>query len=150
MKTKRIVIFLLGILIIFSLNSFAETKKLEQIGRYTLVRIKGEVPTSEVMKILVDKYAGDIKYGFDMAGYGELYLPFMDQLKASAFKENELAVGDKLMWMVFRSQGRIKLVEDLEWAGKEPLPIFSFIVKRAINTSNSSCPGPAGIFLFAG
>lgn len=130
MKTKQTIVLLLGFLLVFSLNSLAETKKLEEIGRYTLVRIKGEVPTSEVMKILVDKYAGDIKYSFDMAGYGDLYLPFMDQLKASAFEEKDLAIGDKMMWMVFRSHGKIKLVEDLEWAGKKPLPVFSFTVKK--------------------
>ena len=77
MKNKKALALVASILILFTLTSFAETKKLKEIGRYTLVRIKGEVPTSEVMKILVDKYAGDIKYGFDLAGYGDLYLPFI-------------------------------------------------------------------------
>jgi hypothetical protein len=33
-----------------------------------------------------------------------------------------------MMWMIFRSQGQIKVVHDLEWAGQEPLPIYSFPV----------------------
>lgn len=130
MKNKKFLALVIGILIIFSVISYAETKKLKQIGRYTLVRIKGEVPTSEVMKILVDKYAGDIKFGFDLAGYGDLFLPFLDQIRASSFSEDELAVGDKMIWMLFRSRGKVKVVKDLEWAGEKPIPIFTFTVKK--------------------
>ena len=120
----------IGILVFLTINSYAETKKLKQIGRFTLVRIKGEVPTSEVMKILLDKYAGDIKYGFDIAGYGDLYLRFIEQIRSGTFKEKSMAVGDKFMWMLFRSKGKVKVVKDLEWAGKAPLPVFSFIVNK--------------------
>jgi hypothetical protein len=47
MRDKKVVFFLIGILILFSLSSFAETKKLKSVGRYTLVRIRGEVPTAD-------------------------------------------------------------------------------------------------------
>jgi len=121
MKSKRILLTIVVCILALSvITSYAETKKLKQIGRYTLVRIKGDVPTSEVMKTLVDRYAGDIKYGFDMAGYGDLFLPFLEQLKDESFKESVLEIGDKLVWMLFRSHG----------AGKKPIPIFSFIVKK--------------------
>jgi hypothetical protein len=130
MKAKKILAVLAGILILCSFNSIAETKKLKEIGRYTLVRIKGEVPTSEVMKTLVDRYSGDIKYGFDLAGYGDLYLAFMEQIKAQKFTDGELAVGQPIPWMLFRSQGKIKIVKDLEWAGKGPLPIYVFTVQK--------------------
>ena len=131
MKNKKILLTtVVCILALSVITSYAETKKLKQIGRYTLVRIKGQVPTSEVMKTLVDRYAGDIKYGFDLAGYGDLFLPFLEQLKNESFKEDAIEIGDKLMWMLFRSHGKVKIVEDLEWAGKKPVPIFSFIVKK--------------------
>jgi len=144
MRNKKIVIFVIGILILFTISSYAETKKLKQIGRYTLVRIKGSVPTSEVMKILVDKYAGDIKYGFDLAGCGDLYFPFIEQIKAASFEEKELAIGDKLMWMLFRSHGKVKIVEDLEWAGKKPLHVFSFVVKKGFKHYEFIIPKPCG------
>jgi len=144
MKNKKIVFLLIGTLILFSLSSFAETKKLKQIGRYTFVRIKGEVPTAEVMKILLDKYTGDIKYGFDLVGYGDLFLPFLEQIKKASFKEKLLPPGDKLMWMFFRSRGRVKAVEDIEWAGKAPLPVFSFIVKKDYKHYEFVMPRPCG------
>lgn len=144
MKNKKLVFFALGILILFTLSTFAETKKLEQIGRYTLVRIKGQVPTEEVMKTLLEKYTADIKYGFDLAGYGDLFLPFIDQIKESAFKEKEIAIGDKFMWMLFRSRGKVKVVEDLEWAGKEALPVFSFTVVKGYMHYEIVMPKPCG------
>ncbi len=144
MKNKKIVLLIVGILILFTLNSFTETKKLEQIGKYTLVRIKGQVPTEEVMKTLLEKYAADIKYGFDLAGYGDLFLPFMDQIKESAFEEKNIAVGDKFMWMLFRSRGKVKVAQDLEWAGKEALPVFSFTVVKGYMHYEFVMPKPCG------
>ncbi|MGD8539060.1 MAG: hypothetical protein PVI66_10105, partial [Candidatus Aminicenantes bacterium] len=144
MKNKFFLILVIGILVLFTANTFAETTKLKQIGRYTLVRIKGEVPTAEVMKILVDKYAGDIKYGFDTAGYGDVFLPFMDQVKTASFEDAELPIGQKFMWMLFRSRGKVKVAEDLEWAGKEPLPVFMFKVQKGFKHYSFIIPKPCG------
>jgi hypothetical protein len=144
MKNKFFLILVIGILVLFTVNTFAETTKLKQIGRYTLVRIKGEVPTAEVMKILVDKYAGDIKYGFDTAGYGDVFLPFMDQVKTASFEDAELPIGQKFMWMLFRSRGKVKVAEDLEWAGKEPLPVFMFKVQKGFKHYSFIIPKPCG------
>jgi len=137
MKNKRLIFFVVGFLIVFSLSTFAETTKLKRIGQYTFVRIRGEVPTQEVMKRLVDRYAGDIKYGFDLAGAGDLYLPFMAQLKSETFEEKSLPIGDQLMWMLFRSQGKVKVAQDVEWAGNAPLEVFVFNVKEIIRRMNS-------------
>jgi hypothetical protein len=144
MKNKVFILFVIGFLVLFSLDSFGETKQLKEIGRYTLVRIKGEVPTSEVMKTLVEKYAGDIKFGFDTAGYGDLYLPFIDQIRSETFIEKEMAIGDKFMWMLFRSQGKVKVVEDLEWAGQAPLPVYSFTVRKDYKNYEFIMPKPCG------
>ncbi len=144
MKSKKFIVLVIGILILFAVSSFAETTKLKEIGRYTLVRIKGEVPTEEVMKILVDKYAGDIKYGFDLAGYGDVFLPFLDQIKTASFEDAELPIGQKFMWMLFRSRGKVKVAEDLEWAGKSPLPVFVFKVQKNFKHYTFIIPKPCG------
>ncbi|MFO7981224.1 MAG: hypothetical protein R6V00_10390 [Candidatus Aminicenantes bacterium] len=144
MKVKRVLILFTLVLFLISSLAMAETKKLEQIGRYTFVRIKGEVPTQEVMKTLLDKYKGDIKYGFDLAGYGDLYFAFLDQIETQSFEEAELPIGQKFMWMLFRSQGKIKVVEDLEWAGKEPLPVFVFNVVKDHKNYMFVMPRPCG------
>lgn len=147
MRSKSIVFLLIGIFILFSLSSYAETeetKKLKRIGVFTLVRIKGEIPVPEVMKTILDKYSGDIKYGLDLAGYGELYLPFIEQLETASFEEKQLPIGDILMWMLFRARGKIKVVENIEWAGKAPLPVFSFTVVKGYNHYEFVMPKPCG------
>jgi len=144
MKSKRLIFFVVGFLIVFSLSSFAETTKLKNIGQYTLVRIRGKVPTQEVMKMLVDRYAADIKYGFDLAGAGDLYLPFMEQVKSASFEEKSLPVGDKFHWMLFRSQGKVKVAQDIEWAGKAPLDVFAFTVEKDYKAYEFVMPRPCG------
>jgi len=142
-KNKKFAFFVIFVLVVFSLNIFAETK-LTTIGRYTFARVKGKIPTQDVMKMLIDRYSADIKYGFDQAGYGDLYLPFLDQLKAATFEEKSLPVGDKIMWMLFRSQGKVKVARDIEWAGKAPLEVFVFNVKKDSKNYEFVMPRPCG------
>src|SRR4030043_2016507 len=144
MKSKRLIFFVVGFLILFSLTTFAETTKLKSIGQYTLVRVRGKVPTQEVMKMLVDRYAADIKYGFDLAGAGDLYLPFIEQLKSASFQEKSLPVGDKFYWMLFRSHGKVKVAQDIEWAGKAPLDVFAFTVNKDYKAYEFVMPRPCG------
>jgi len=147
MRSKSIVFLLIGIFILFTLSSYAETeetKKLKRVGVFTLVRIKGEIPVPEVMKTILEKYSGDIKYGLDLAGYGELYLPFIEQIETASFEEKQLPIGDKLMWMLFRARGKIKVVENIEWAGKAPLPVFSFTVVKGYDHYEFVMPKPCG------
>lgn len=147
MRSKKIVFLMIGIFILFFLSSYAETeeaKKLKRVGVFTFVRIKGEIPVPEVMKTILEKYSGDIKYGLDLAGYGELYLPFIEQIESASFEEKQLPSGDTLLWMLFRARGEIKMVENIEWAGKAPLPVFSFTVVKGYNHYEFVMPKPCG------
>ncbi len=49
-------------------------------------------------------------------------------MKSASFEERSLPVGDKLYWMLFRSHGKVKVAQDIEWAGKAPLDVFAFTV----------------------
>jgi hypothetical protein len=145
MNNKKFILYLVvALLVLTTATSFAETKKLKRIGLYTFVEVKGQVPTAEVMKMLFDRYSEDIKAGFELAGYAELYQPFMDQLKTSEFKDEKIAVGGKLMWMLFKSQGKVKVAEDVEWAGKDPLDAFSIQVKKDWKIYDFVIPKPCG------
>ena len=144
MRNKKVIGILVLLLAAFALSGYAETTKLKSIGQYTLVRVRGKVPTQEVMKMLVDRYAADIKYGFDLAGAGDLYLPFMEQVKSASFEERSLPVGDKFQWMLFRSQGKVKVAQDIEWAGKAPLDVFAFTVTKDYKAYEFVMPRPCG------
>jgi hypothetical protein len=129
MKEKKWYLVLCGLMILTSLSIFAQTKKLRDIGKYSFIPVKAGMPAPEMMKIIAEKYADDIKRGFELAGYPGLYPPFIDRIRQSAFTERELAVGSKMMWMIFRAQGQIRVIDDLEWAGREPLPVLSFSIQ---------------------
>ncbi len=144
MKNRKLALFVVLLLVFMTASTFAQTKKLKSIGHYTLVRSRGNVPTQEVMKRLVDRYSADIKQGFDLADASDLYLPFMDQLKNAKFEEKSLPVGDKLIWMLFRSHGKVKVVRDIEWAGKKPLDVFAFNVEKDYKNYEFVMPRPCG------
>jgi hypothetical protein len=145
MDKKRILCFvLIGAILFLAGTGYAQTKKLKSIGRYTFVRIRGNVPTQEIMKTLLEKYAGEIKQGFEAAGSGELYLLFLEQLRTASFEEKTLPVGDKLMWMLFRSGGKVKVVLDVEWAGQKPLDVFSFHIMKDNVRYEFVMPKPCG------
>jgi hypothetical protein len=128
MKNKKCIVFIIGVFFLFSLGVQAETKKLRDIGRYKLVNIQKDMQAEEIMQTLLDKFSEDIQNGFNMAGYSNLSLPFIDQVKQSAFSDKVLDVGEKMMWMLFRSGGKVKVVHDIEWAGNDPLSVYSFSV----------------------
>ena len=130
MKDKKLYLFLIGLMILTSLSIFGQTRKLRDIGRFRFIPLKAGTPAPEMMKVIADKYADDIKRGFDLAGYPNLYPPFIDRVRQSAFTEKELAVGGKMLWMIFRAQGQINVVQDLEWAGQEPLAVLSFSIQE--------------------
>ncbi len=144
MKNKTFIFLFIGVFILCSLLTLAETKKLREIGRYKFANIEDVVPPADAMKLLVDKYADDIQSGFNMAGYGDLYEPFMDEVKKSAFVEKDLAVGETMEWMLFRSGGKIKLTEDLEWAGEAALPVLAFTVVADNKTHEFVMPRACG------
>lgn len=127
---KSIVLFVVMTLVVLTAISFAQTTKLKRIGLYTFVEVKGQVPTPEVMKGLFDRYSADIKTGFDMAGNPELYEPFIDQIKTADWSDTTLPVGETFQWMLFKSRDAIKVARNVEWAGKDALPVFIIKVKK--------------------
>jgi hypothetical protein len=150
MKNKTWTTFLILLLVVGLTTSFAQTKKWRQTGANTFARVKGQIPTAEVMKILADKYAADIKLGFDQAGQGDLYLPFMEALKLAKFSEKTLPVGATFPWMLFRVSNKVKVWDNVEWAGQKPLDVFAFDVTRDTKVYEFVIPRPCGNIALAG
>ena len=121
---KSVVLFVVMALVVLTAMSFAQTTKLKRIGLYTFCTVKGQAPTPATMKGLFEIRAADIKTGFDLAGNSELYQPFMDQMKTAEWTDTTLPIGEVLPWMLFRSHEQVKVARNIEWAGKEPLPVF--------------------------
>lgn len=127
---KSLVCFVVLALAVTTAVSFAQTTKLKRIGLYTFGTIKGQDPTPATMKGLFDSHAADVKTGFDLAGNPELYQPFMEQMKTAEWKDTTLPVGEVLPWMLFKSHNQVKVARNIEWAGKEPLPVFIVNIEK--------------------
>ncbi|MBM3295933.1 MAG: hypothetical protein FJY82_15670, partial [Candidatus Aminicenantes bacterium] len=150
MRSKRMTAFLVLWLAVCLVSSFAQTKKWRQTGANTFARVKGQIPTGEVMKMLADKYAADIKVGFDQAGEGGLFLPFMDALKAAKFSDKAMPVGSTFPWMMFRVNNKVRVWHNVEWAGRKPLEVFAFEVERESKIYEFVIPRPCGNIALAG
>ncbi|MCX8160404.1 MAG: hypothetical protein N3G18_05685 [Candidatus Saccharicenans sp.] len=149
MKIRKMAIFMVIVLaLIFTLEAAAQAKKINNIGQYTFARVRGKIPTPEVMKMLVDRYSADIKTGFEQAGYGSLYEPFINQLKTAQFEDTVWNIGETVKWMLFRSHGKVKVSGELEWAGKKPVEVFAIKVKEGYKTYTFIIPKPCGNIAF--
>jgi hypothetical protein len=144
MKSKKLFVAIAVLLVFSALTATAETHKLRRIGVNTFAQVKGKIPTADVMKMIAEKYAGDIKYGFDQVGMGDIYLPFLEQLRSATFTEKAIAVGDKFPWMFFRVRGQVKIWEDVEWAGQAPLEVFTLNVAKDNKIYEFIIPKPCG------
>jgi len=143
-KSKKALVFLVILLAVGLVGSYAETKKWTRTGANTFARVQGKIPTADVMKMLADKYAGDIKIGMDQVGRGDLYPAVIDALKNAAFTEASLQPGEKFAWMFFRKNQKVTVWEDVEWAGKKPLDVFLFEVKTPTKVYTMAMPRPCG------
>ncbi|MGC8892498.1 MAG: hypothetical protein ACP5P6_07845 [Candidatus Saccharicenans sp.] len=145
MKSKNALIWV-SVFLVFCLvaSASAEVKKIKSIGHFTFARVRGKIPTPEVMKMLVDRYSADIKTGFEQAGSADLYQPFIDQLKTAQFEDTTWNPGDTVQWMLFRSHGKVKVSGELEWAGKKPVEVFAVKVKIGFKTYTFIIPKPCG------
>jgi hypothetical protein len=143
---KRIFVALLSFFLVFFLvvQLSAEVKKIKSMGEYTFARVRGKIPTAEVMKMLVDRYAEDIRVGFEQAGYTDICQPFIEQLKSAQFEDTTWNIGETVQWMLFRSKGKIKVTGELEWAGKKPVEVFAVKVKVGFKTYTFIIPKPCG------
>jgi hypothetical protein len=143
MKSKTVV-FMILLLMVCTLSTWSETRKISEMGRHPFARPGVDVSAKEMGAILSQRYDGDIVTGFALSGYPELATPFLVELNSGRYGEEELAKGTVFSWMLFRANGKIKLVKDLEWAGNGPLPVYTYSVRHAGKDYGFVIPKPCG------
>lgn len=125
---KRVILFALALCLIFGINSAYAAQKLKRLGRNPFYKT-GKTVTAEDISSIIFEYAKDVKTGFIKAGAISLYSPFMEQLKPSALEKVSIQPGETLMWMIYKKGKRIKVVNDIEWAGKNPFTAYRYVVE---------------------
>jgi hypothetical protein len=129
MNFKRLAVFIIAVLLVFSLNTFGKTKKITKVGVYPLIGKPGEITDVDKLKELLEKHADRIKEAFEKADTGYLYDGFMAKVNSGAIEETQLPKGQEIPWMAFKVGKKIKAVKDLVWAANKPLDVFALTVE---------------------
>ncbi len=120
---KRFWVLVLALAIVFPVMA---TTKIMRLGPHPFYKSKHLTP-QDLYKIAID-FAGDVKIGFEEAGYGDLYLPFLDQLKNAKVEEGELQPGTHIEWMLFRKHKKVSVIKDAVWAGRKPMKVYKVTI----------------------
>ncbi|MCP4152257.1 MAG: hypothetical protein GY757_31255 [bacterium] len=126
---KRLILFVLALCLIFGINSVYAVTKLKRLGRSPFYKGGETIEAGDVSSIIFEN-SEDVKLGFSKAGAISLYSPFMEQLKPGALEEISVYPGEILMWMIYRKGKRVKVFNDVEWAGKRPFSAFRYVVEH--------------------
>jgi len=129
MNFKRLAVFIIAVLLVFSLNTIGKTKKITKVGVYPLIGKPGEITDASKLKELLEKHADRIKEAFEKADAGYLYDGFMAKVNSGAIEETQLPKGQEIPWMAFKVGKKIKAVKDLVWAANKPLDVFALTVE---------------------
>lgn len=142
MKNNKIVLLLTILIFVFTIGSYAKTVKAYRLGTYPLVSCG--VADVDSLKQNLFKNDEHVKKGFELAGYAELYLPFMNALETADIVEKELPTGTVLSWMIYRPGWKVRIAKDLEWASKKPLKVFAFTLKQGCTNYHFVIPKRCG------
>lgn len=144
MRYRKTAVFIVVLLMLFSLSTFARTQKLRTVNRYPLMKCKAGVASVDDLRSLIKEYAEDIKVGFEKADASFLYADFMDQADSMVIEETFIPMGEHFEWMLFRTGRKVKAVKDLDWAGKKTLDVYKFVIQKDCKDYHFFTPKPCG------
>jgi hypothetical protein len=125
-KTLLLSLFLVLTFVIFPLQVHA-AKKILHLGATPFYKVKNL--QAEFIPTIVQKVEKDVKIGFDKAGAADLFDPFMDQIKSAQLEEVQIQPGETLQWMLYKKKNKVRVSQDVIWAGKKPFRAYRFVVQ---------------------
>ena len=130
MNFKKVLVFVIAVMLVFSLHTLGKTKKITRIGVSPLICVKGGIRDAAQLREQLEKNADVIKEGFEKAEVGYLYDGFMEQVRSGSIQEAQLPKNQEIPWMVFKVGNKVKVVRDLVWDGKTTLEVFAITVQK--------------------
>jgi len=124
---KRILALTVALLIV--LPAITSAKKVTKLNVAPLMKVSHKgISSADELKKLVVKFQDRIKEGFEQAGMGSCFPAFMEQIQTATIEEKIIPMGQKIPWMLFYSHKKVKVSQDVEWAGKKTFKAFAFSV----------------------
>lgn len=130
MKMKAMFAGLIGLCLVvaWSIQPVDAATQLKKLGGNPFYKAKGL--KSEAVFPLLIRMKADVKRGFAKAGAGELYEPFMEQLKTANPEEVTIQPGENFKWMIYKKKGKVSVSKGLVWAGKAPFQAYRLVVRQ--------------------
>jgi hypothetical protein len=102
MNFKRLAVFIIAVMLVFSMSTFGKTKKITKVGVYPLIGKGGEITDAAKLKELLQKHDDRIQKAFELADAGFLYDGFKAKVDAGDIEEKQLPKGQEIPWMGFK------------------------------------------------
>lgn len=122
---KKFFIFVMIFGFLFSLQA---AEKITRLGQHPFYKSK-DVQPGDLKKIALER-PGDVKMGFEEAGYGELVFAFLEQIQKADIRTTELNPGDTLQWMLYKKGKKVMVLKDAVYEGKKPASAYTFVIFR--------------------
>jgi hypothetical protein len=140
MKIRAILAGLIGLSLMWSwsIHPAEAATPLKKLGSNPFYKAKGLQP--EAVFPLLIRMKADVKRGFIKAGAGELYEPFMEQLKTASPELVTVQPGENLKWMIYKKKGKVAVSRDLVWSGKAPFEAYRLVIQQGQRNYNFLVP----------
>ncbi|SDB02298.1 hypothetical protein SAMN05660653_00074 [Desulfonatronum thiosulfatophilum] len=116
--------------------------QLRELGRSPFYPV--EMNTVSDFQEMVRETLPAIREGFSMMGAPDLVDPFVDQVRQGNVEQTSIPPGQRMQWMMFRTDGRIEIINDLVWAGPQPFNAFQLFVDSGPNRHVFIVPAVCG------
>jgi hypothetical protein len=121
---KRSAFFIFVLTLLFTYNLISEEVEVNQLGVHPFYKSR-DLKKDDLLKIATEK-AEEVKTGFELAGYAELYDDFIKQLQTADLEEIEIHPGDTIQWMMFKKRRKVEVKKDVKWTAKKPFTAYRF------------------------
>ena len=132
-------VWIMAVFLLLGVAGMAQAQtELKQLGRNPFV--KPELQTVGDFQEMVKQTLPDLKKGFTMAGAPELLDDFVIQVEQSNIETVDVAIGEKLQWMIYRKDQRVEIMKDVVWAGQDSFKAFRLVVDQGGNRNTFVVP----------
>lgn len=127
MKKKLILFVAMCLVVAGASSTFAAT--LTRLGTHPFSQ---KITTETDLRSMVNNNKAELRTGFAEAGYSDLFTAFMDQFPTAKVVSIQVASGERLDWMLFRTNGTgpVKVAKDVTWGGKDAFDAFGFFIDK--------------------
>ncbi len=116
---------MIGVLIMGVAGAGAATT-LKRLGRHPFY--KPPLTSVADLQKMVKEQQADLSSGFAKAGEPALFKAFQQQFPEAQITPVTFGYGETMRWMLFKKGGKIRVLRDVTWGGKDPFDAYQFTV----------------------